>query len=421
MSDELAAAQHAPESLSQQPTSSGHGPTAERSAGLPQLVVLLAASCLSVLGAVLVAPVLPQMQEAFSGVPGVAVLVPVVLTVPALMIALAAPFAGIIVDRIDRKRLLIAALFAYAVVGTAPLYLPSLQTIIVSRVLVGICEAAIMTCATTLIGDYWSGAQRSRYLSLQTLVAALSATVFLALGGALGSQGWRMPFWVYAVGALLVPLAARVIWQPTPPAHQLHGRSALPRLPWGTLLTPLLVTLFGGIVFYVLIVQLPFVLTEAGYTSPAAIGGISALMSVATALGSVAFARLTHKTPRVLLPIEFTIAAAGLFLVASTASVPLITVGAIVTGFGTGMLLPTLLTWAVNRLDFSQRGRGTGIWTGVLFFGEFASPLLVTAIGVSVGGLQPAIFVVGGLTLLAAVVTALVTRRHTVALNVTHT
>ncbi|WP_236643153.1 hypothetical protein [Actinoplanes utahensis] len=54
----------------------------ERRAGIPQLVLLLAGSCLSVLGAVLIAPVLPQMTGHFADVPGADVLVPIVLTVP---------------------------------------------------------------------------------------------------------------------------------------------------------------------------------------------------------------------------------------------------------------------------------------------------------------------------------------------------
>ena len=154
-----------------------------REAGTPQLVLLLAASCLSVLGAVLIAPVLPQMTREFAGVPGVNLLVPIVLTVPSLVLGLTAPFAGFIADKIDRKRVLLIALVAYAIVGTAPLYLPTLGAIIASRVLLGLCEAAIMTSCTTLIGDYWSGPRRAKYLGLQTLLAALGATVFLAIGG----------------------------------------------------------------------------------------------------------------------------------------------------------------------------------------------------------------------------------------------
>src|SRR3954454_10411706 len=92
-------------------------PVGERSAGLAQLILLLAGSCMSVLGAVLIAPVLPQMAEAFAGAPGVDVLVPIVLTVPALLIGLTAPFAGIIVDRVDRKRVLLIAMVAYSIFG----------------------------------------------------------------------------------------------------------------------------------------------------------------------------------------------------------------------------------------------------------------------------------------------------------------
>jgi MFS family permease len=45
----------------------------------------------------------------------------------------------------------------YAVVGTAPLYLPSLTTIIASRFALGLIEAVLMTVSTTMIGDYYEG------------------------------------------------------------------------------------------------------------------------------------------------------------------------------------------------------------------------------------------------------------------------
>jgi predicted MFS family arabinose efflux permease len=398
--------------LSPAAPSAGQGATV----GPVQLLLLLAGSCLSVLGAVLIAPVLPQLSQAFAGTPGADVLVPIVLTAPALLIGLTAPFAGIVVDRIDRKRLLLLAMLAYAVFGTAPLYLDSLGAILVSRVLVGLCEGAIMTCCTTLIGDYWSGARRARYLGLQTLVATLSATAFLALGGVLGAAGWRTPFWLYAVAALLaIPMALK-LWQPTP-----NGEPSkhLAKLPWRQLAAPCLVTLFGGVVFYALIVELSYVLTGVGVAATGTIGAISAIMSLATAAGAFAFSRLSGKTPRVLLSVGFGLSAAGLLLVFATASPVVITVGAVFTGFGTGMLLPTLLTWAVNRLTFDQRGRGTGLWTGTLFLGEFVCPLALAAIGAGTGGLQGALAVLGIASALAGALTAFLLRRNNQPLNVT--
>jgi MFS family permease len=386
-----------------------------RQAGPAQLALLLAGSCLAVLGAVLIAPVLPKMEDHFAGVAGADVLVPIVLTIPALVIGLTAPFAGLVIDAIDRKRLLIAALVVYSFAGTMPLYLDSLGGIIASRALVGLCEAAIMTCCTTLIADYWSGPSRSRNLGLQTLAATVAATAFLALGGALGSAGWRTPFWVYLVALPLAVPMARLLWQPA--AGPKPDR--LPPLPWRSMLAPCLVTLVGGVVFYALIVQLSFVLDDLGVSSSAAIGGVSAAMSLATAAGSASFAKLSGRRPRTLLPLAFGLAAVGLVIVGAAGNVALVTVGAMVTGAGTGLLLPVLLTWATNRLRFEQRGRGTGLWTGFLFIGEFASPLLVAAFGGFAGGLQPALAVLGVVAAALAVVTLLVVPRTATPLNIT--
>lgn len=388
----------------------------QRQAGLPQLVLLLAGSCLSVLGAVLIAPVLPQMTDHFAGTPGADVLVPIVLTVPALIIGLTAPFAGFIADRIDRKRVLIIAMVGYTIFGTAPLYLESLGSIIGSRVLVGLCEAAIMTCCTTLIADYWSGPRRSRYLGLQTLLASVSATVFLGIGGALGSSGWRTPFWLYLVAVVLAVPMALFIWQPAGGGE----KTALPPVPWRQLRVPCLVTLAGGIVFYALIVELSFVLDEVGVTATATIGALSALMSLATAIAAGSFAKLSRRTPRELLPVAFGLSAAGFLVIWSSASVPVITAGAVLTGAGTGLLLPVLLTWATNGLSFAERGRGTGLWTGTLFIGEFLSPVLIMGIAGVAGGLRPALGVLGILTAILAAASLAIVPRTAAPLNVTH-
>src|SRR3954451_13822744 len=216
-------------------------PGTGRPAGRGQALVLLLSSCLAVLGAVLLAPVLPAIQDAFESTPGVEALAPVVLTAPALVIGLTAPFAGRIVDRLGRKRLLVGALVVYAVVGTAPLWLPSLQLIVLSRVLVGLTEAAIMTCCTTLLADYFHGSKRDKYFSLQAVFTTIAATVFFGIGGALGAQNWRTPFWLYAVSLPLAVAAARLVWQPARRAQASARTEKLVPLPWRTLRTPVLV------------------------------------------------------------------------------------------------------------------------------------------------------------------------------------
>jgi MFS family permease len=375
-------------------------PATGRPAGRPQAVVLLLSSCLSVLGAVLLAPVLPRIQEAFATTPGVETLTPVVLTAPALVIGLTATIAGRVVDRLGRKRLLVGALVVYAFAGTAPLWLPSLELVLASRVLVGLTEAAIMTCCTTLLADYFHGPLRERYFGLQVVCTTVAATIFLAVGGVLGAQDWRAPFWLYAVSLPLAALAARHLWSPAP---QVRGPgAALPPLPWRRLAGPVGVTLLGGLVFYVLIVELSYKLTGIGVASTATIGIAGATASLGTAAGAFSFARLAGRGPASVVVLAFALSGVGLVGLGLATALPLVVVAAVVTGLGNGLLLPALLTWALGSLGFAQRGRATGVWTAALFLGQFACPLVVIALSGAVGGLGTALVVLGAVALVAA-------------------
>jgi MFS family permease len=377
-------------------------PATGRPAGRAQALVLLLSSCLAVLGAVLLAPVLPRIQDAFAGTPGVEALAPVVLTAPALVIGLTAMIAGRIVDRVGRKRLLVGALVVYAFVGTAPLWLPSLELIVASRVLLGLTEAAIMTCCTTLLADYFHGSQREKYFGLQVVFTTVAATIFFAVGGALGAADWRTPFWLYVVSLPLAVAAARLIWQPAPQAQAAARAAKLPALPWRRLAAPIGVSLVGGLVFYVLIVQLSFKLDDIGVGSTAVIGAASAIASVGTAVGGIFFSRLARRGPAVLVPLAFAVSGVGIVGLGLSSAVPAVIAFAVITGFGNGLILPSLLTWALGSLSFEQRGRGTGVWTSAFFIGQFFCPLVVLALTGALGGLGTALAVLGAVSLVAA-------------------
>ncbi|ULR47881.1 MFS transporter [Streptomyces deccanensis] len=385
-------------------------------AHLLRVTLLMAGSCLPILGAVLIAPVLPKMQDHFAAVPGAEALVPLALTVPALALALLAPFAGVIVDRLGRKRLLIVATVLYAVFGTAPLYLDSLGAIIAGRALVGVAEAAIMTCCTTLIGDYYTGRQRVKYLALQTMCASASATVFFAIGGAVGSAGWKAPFWIYAVSLVLAPLMASALPSPVTraatddtPAYTATV-PALRAFPWRQMAGICALTFFGAMVFYTVPVEMAYLLDDLGVESTGVIGLATAVASAATVGGAVTFARL-KRSPDPMLPAVLGVCAVGFGVMFLANDVPLLVVGAVVNCVGTGMLLPALLTSAMSRLAFEDRGRGTGLWMAAFFGGEFVCPLVLLAGESAVGSLAGAVGVLGLAAALVAAGLAVVRRR----------
>lgn len=387
----------------------------DRRAGTLQGVLLLAGSCMPVLGSVLITPVLPQLSEHFGAEPGAAILVPMIVAIPALMIAIFAPFAGQIVDRVGRKQLLIIAMIAYALVGTAPAWLEALPAILFSRVLVGVCEAAIMTVCTTLIVDYFrEEKRRAKYLGLQTVTTTIAATVFIALGGALGVGGWHTPFWVYAVSILIAVPMIFALWEPTRvTADAQTGAGEKVRTPWRRIAVPLLVTLFGGFTFYVLIIEVSYLVVGTGIdaTNTAAIGGVAAGASLATAIGGLVFTRVVKRGVVRLLPVAFGLQAIGMLVIWLTGALPGLVVGAVIASFGSGLLLPSLVFWVVSSAGFAERGRVTGWWTSAFFLGQFITPILMGVLAGITGSLLLAVGIVGIAAVVMTVVVALAARR----------
>ncbi|MNJ12720.1 Inner membrane transport protein YnfM [compost metagenome] len=367
----------------------------ERQAGLPQSLLLLFGSCLPVLGAVLLAPVLPRMQAHFADTPGAAVLVPISLTIPALVIALLAPFAGVIADRLGRKPLLLASMVLYSLCGLLPLWLESLPGIVISRAGLGLAEAGIMTSCTTLMGDYYQGGRRERLFALQMVATSLSAAVFIALGGALGQNDWRLPFVLYAAGLLLLPLMAMLLWEPkVTQAAALSGKAE--DFPWRRLLPLYLLTVLAGISLFIVPVQAGFLLTLLHVDSPQQIGMTMGANQLGVLAGALSFRLLSGQRRQHLLLLAFATAGVGGLLMATTDNPALVVVAVLINGLGIGLMLPTLITWVMRQVDFTQRGRATGGFTAALFAGEFISPLVVLGLNGGVVAQLP-----GALTVVA--------------------
>jgi MFS family permease len=376
--------------------------------------VLVSNAWLAVMASAVIAPVLPRMAAHFQNIPHAPLMISLVATLPALFIALlAAPF-GLLADRIGRRLLLLVGLAVYGVLGIAPYWLNSLQWIVASRAGVGITEAMITTCSTALIGDYFYRDTRERWFALQTGSATVVAVAMAVIGGVLGQRGWQMPFGAYSFSFLLFPLVLFFIWDPIGADPADAGLSELvknlkPRednFRWSGLFGICLITFFASNAFYVVIVQLSFVLTERGYSSPKLIGIGAALAGLAMPLGSVLF-RLVRASYITKLALSFTLSSTGFFIMVFTHRYAVTVAGAALNEMGSGLVLPTLVTWALSKLPLHIRGRGTGAWQSAFALGQFASPLVVLGLAHVLGGRIHAILAYACSCGLAALISAI--------------
>jgi MFS family permease len=368
--------------------------TQGRQPGFATGLSLLVPITLSVMAIVLLAPILPQLQAEYAAVPGGDYLVPMVLTVPALCVALMSPVAGMLGDYLGRRRLLIGALVVYGFVGVAPVFLSDLTALIASRVAVGIAEALIMVLTTTLIGDFFTGARRDRWLAAQTTVASLSALLFFNLGGLLGRSGWRTPFWVYASALVMLVLVLKFTWEPQQSSKQ--ATISWSGFPVARFMGILAVSVFGSTLFYTVQIHASVGLDVLGLKDPGRIGLLTSIASLGVPLGTFIFSRLTGTRVAWLLLAEFCILGVGFLLMSRATTTTSFLLGCGINQVGAGLLLPTLLVWAMSQLRFEVRGRGAGLWTGAFSLGQWLSPIIVTFFSLRMGGLLPSLSVLSG-------------------------
>lgn len=373
-------------------------------------VILLLCAVMPIMAIISLVPVLPLLLEEFAATPGSEFLVPIALTIPALCVALFSPVAGWVSDKMGRKKLLVGALLIYAAAGSFPLFLTDLKQIIASRFVLGIVEAAIMTVATTLIGDYFTGERREKWIGVQIATGSFAAIILIAAGGFLGEAfGSRGPFLLYVLAIPIALAAAIILYEPVRQVKDPEIQAV--RFPIKSVLPLILITGGVGLLFYSVVVQLGPILQLSGSVSPAMIGIAGAAANLGVVVGSLLFRRSIHLTGPILLAVGMMISAIGYAGAGSADSFVLIASFAVIACIGSGLMLPNMMAWIMRYLPDEVRGRGIGFWTGAFFLGQFTAPVIATALSARAGGLANTLLIYAALAAVGALL-ALFARRN---------
>lgn len=374
--------------------------TAVKQPGPMQAFILVITASLTVMVVALLGPSLPLMEQHFHDVPNVSYWVPMTITIPMLTMAFCSVFIGMLSDRIGRKRLLVTATVLYSLFGTAPLYLPSLWSIVVSRTVLGLMESALMVVSTSMIGDYFHGAKRDRLNTLQVGLPALVGFVMNIVGGLVAEHGWRAPYGVYAISLLLAPLMVMYLWEPVrarPGAPAQGAQHDEPAFRPALLAFICLLGMVIGFVYLVVPVNFGYLLQGLPGTSTTAIGTAYGLNSLGVIAGTLVFGWVMARRCSVAtqLGVSAAIAAAGFLLMPSASTYGAMTVAGVVNGLGCGILLPALVTWTQRSIPSARRGLGNGAFQSALYLGMSTSPLLVVGLQSQLGGRLAAVAAIG--------------------------
>jgi MFS family permease len=125
------------------------------------------------------------------------------------------PLMGWCGDRFNRRHLLVIGGMLWTLATVASGLSQSYAMLLVSRMCVGVGEAAYATIAPTLISDYFPPEKRSKMLGFFYAAIPLGAALGYIIGGSAGhAWGWHSPFLLMGMAGLPVVLTALLVHEP---------------------------------------------------------------------------------------------------------------------------------------------------------------------------------------------------------------
>ncbi|MGI9498998.1 MAG: MFS transporter [Geminicoccaceae bacterium] len=350
--------------------------------------LLLGAGACTVMAGAAIAPGLASMQQALGTGEGDAWISRFALVLPALVIAITAPFAGSLADRLGRRSVLALALAMLALSGVAGAASTGYGWLLISRAVLGLASALVLSAATALIADIYEGPARQRMFARQAAANTFGGGIILLVSGALAALSWRLPFALYLVAGPLAWLA----WRLPPRGTTATMRNLKP--PAG-----LLPILLAMAIFYLVPLHAAFLLQSMA-AGPAIAGAVIAGATIAGGLSAMSAPKLQQA-----IGYGPSLAAAalasclGLIGFAFAWEPVSASLAAVLIGLGFGVVPPLATHRVMATIAPVDRGAAAGWISSALLAGQFLSMAVGEAASALAGAKAP--FLAGALLVLS--------------------
>lgn len=235
-------------------------------------------------------------------------------------------------------------------------------------------ECFIVPIGVALMADYFDERERQKWISYQNMIGAGAAALLIVLGGYYAEGNWRIPFAAYSLSIVILLGILFFTWEPKRPKKE---EIQPPPLPWVHISHIAILALVGGTLFYLMPVQIGYIMTGRGINSTLMISVAVGAGAVTSALGALTSRILIDKPRFLVLAAGMLLLGVGIITMATGESFNVILTGALIQQFGGGLMLPVAINFAVSGVPQLLRGRIVGTWWFFYFVATFMCPIIV--------------------------------------------
>lgn len=368
----------------------------------PPLAFIYTVTLTGILSNTLVTPAIPDILAEF-GVP--AERAGLLVAAGSMAGIVIAPVAGFLADRFGRRIVLTVCLGVFGVFGGLAAVAPTFEILLLARFSQGIGSAALVNLAVVLIGDNWTGGERTRLIGRNSAVLTIGLASIPFLSGVVTeATSWRVTFGMYTI-ALGTAAAAWVVLDGRRPAtpkqvKEQFGEALV------VLKRPILrASILAGFLVFIAIFGLfltvfPVHLAEEFGMGAGARGLVISLPAVTATLASFNLGRMRARmSARTVVIMSAAALMVAYVTIGLTTTLGVVIAATLVYGASEGFFIPMLQDLNMEDAPDEHRAVVIAVWVGFARLGQTIGPLLAgAALGLMGSGLT---FVAGaGIALL---------------------
>jgi MFS family permease len=343
------------------------------------LLIIFAVTLMGLLGVSSITPAFPKIAKELNISPQDIALLVTVFTFPSIVLT---PILGVLADRFGRKKILVPSLILFGIAGVACAFAHDFNLLLILRFLQGIGAASLNSLNVTIIGDLYSGQERTAAMGYNASVGSIGTSSYPVLGGAIAGWGWNYPF---MLPILAVPIGLLVLFSlksPEPRSQQNfleYLRAAVGNfknrqffgLFFSTVVTFIL--LMGSLVSF-----MPLLMGDAFQASTLTIGIILASMSATITIASLQLGRLARKfSESTLIIASFVFYAIALAIIPFIHSLWLLLIPTLIFGIGLGIGFPSIQTVLAELTPKEYLAAAMSLNGTFLGVGQTVGPMLM--------------------------------------------
>ncbi|MEG2728641.1 MAG: MFS transporter [Mucinivorans sp.] len=275
--------------------------------------------------------------------------------IPNLVIIPFVLISGRLAESRSKVAIVTVALLIYLVSGLAYLLANSMVELIVISAFLGLGCGLLIPLAASLLADSFTGKYRMQQLGIKSGIANISLVLATLAVGQLEGENWRLPFLVYLIPVIPLALA---IFLPRPGNNAIstigtrvinHAASGDARLGQRVVGGLIAGRLYGIVSLYFFVCyatvsvayNLPFLMQQYAISS-AVLGVVTALFFFAIFLPGLVLPYVIRILRQYTIFISLMVIALGLLVIAVSETAIFFGVGAVLMGFGFGVVQPIM-------------------------------------------------------------------------------